>query len=100
MQGLLLDRFFSVSDTEHPFNPGDILEGRLRLVREIAQGGMGVVFIRSEARTPHRAHVLKVGFANRLPPEVRHATESRIRTSVKCLKSIRPRQGTEALSIY
>lgn len=42
----------------------------------------------------------KVGFANRLPPEVRHATESRIQTYVKCLKSIRPRQGTEALSIY
>jgi len=61
MQGLLLDRFFSVSDTEHPFIPGDILEGRLRIVREIAQGGMGVVFIRSEARTPHRAHVLKGG---------------------------------------
>ena len=29
---------------EHPFEPGDLLDGRFRIVREVAQGGMGIVY--------------------------------------------------------
>jgi eukaryotic-like serine/threonine-protein kinase len=77
MQGFLLDPLFSVSDVEHPFHPGDILEGRFRIVREIAQGGMGVVYEAYDQKLERRIALKcsKAGFANRLSPEVRHATE-------------------------
>src|SRR5215469_1964959 len=42
MQGFLLDPYFSVHSMEHPFEPGELLDDRFRIVREVAQGGMGV----------------------------------------------------------
>ena len=77
MRGFLLDPLFSVHGMEHPFEPGELLEGRFRIVREVAQGGMGVVYEAMDEKLERRV-ALKCalpGFDNRLPPEARLATQ-------------------------
>ena len=48
MDGFLLDPLYSPlysrSDPEPVFAPGQLLIGRFRIVREVAQGGMGIVW--------------------------------------------------------
>ena len=44
MNGFLLQSVVSRPLVEHPFKPGELVEGRFRIVREVAQGGMGVVY--------------------------------------------------------
>ena len=77
MNGFLLEPLYSVRAMEHPFEPGELLEQRFRIVREVAQGGMGVVYEAVDERLKRRIALkcAKAGFGNRLPPEVRHATE-------------------------
>src|ERR1700720_4257519 len=43
MHGFLLDPLYPPPLNEHPFKPGELLDGRFRVLREVAQGGMGVV---------------------------------------------------------
>ncbi|MEO8052167.1 MAG: serine/threonine-protein kinase, partial [Acidobacteriota bacterium] len=77
MQGFLLEPLYSPPLTEHPFEPGELLDGRFRILREIAQGGMGVVYEAMDERLERRIAIkcAKTGFRKRLPPEVRHARE-------------------------
>ena len=77
MNGFLekpLARPFAV---EHPFAAGEVLEGRFRIVREVAQGGMGIVYEAWDEKLDRRIAIkcAKTGFRKRLPPEVRHARE-------------------------
>ena len=77
MGGFLLDPLYPLALYEHPFEPGDLLDGRFRIVREVAQGGMGIVYEATDEKL-HRRIALKcakAGFRKRLPPEVRLATE-------------------------
>jgi tetratricopeptide (TPR) repeat protein len=77
MHGFLLEPLLSAAEPEHPFEPGELLEGRFRIVREVAQGGMGVVYEAVDGKLERRIAVkcAKAGFGKRLPPEVRHASE-------------------------
>ena len=77
MQGFLLEPLYSPPLNEHPFEPGELLDGRFRIIREIAQGGMGVVYEAMDERLDRRIAIkcAKTGFRKRLPPEVRHARE-------------------------
>ena len=77
MDGFLLDPLFPALATEHPFEPGDLLDGRFRIVREVAQGGMGIVYEAIDEKLQRRIALkcAKTGFRKRLPPEVRNATE-------------------------
>lgn len=77
MQGFLLEPLYPPPLNEHPFEPGQLLEGRFRILREVAQGGMGVVYEALDERLERRIAVkcAKTGFRKRLPPEVRNARE-------------------------
>lgn len=57
------------------FEPGQLVSGRFRVVREIAQGGMAVVYeVRDEKLDERRAlKCAKPGYARHLPPEARHS---------------------------
>src|ERR1044071_2660396 len=76
MSGFLLDPLFPPLSSEHPFEPGELLDGRFRIVREVAQGGMGIVYEATDEKLDRRVALkcAKAGFHNRLPPEVRNAT--------------------------
>ncbi|HEV2198257.1 MAG TPA: protein kinase [Bryobacteraceae bacterium] len=78
MQGFLLDPLYPPPPlNEHPFEPGELLDGRFRILREVAQGGMGVVYEAIDERLERRIAIkcAKTGYRRRLPPEVRNARE-------------------------
>jgi Flp pilus assembly protein TadD/TolB-like protein len=77
MNGFLLDPLYPQAQCEHPFEPGELLDGRFRIVREVAQGGMGIVYEAMDEKLDRRIALkcAKVGFRKRLPPEVRNASE-------------------------
>ncbi len=77
MDGFLLNPLYSPPRTEHSFQPGQVLDGRFRIVREVAQGGMGVVYEAVDEKLDRRIAIkcAKSGFHKRLPPEVRHASD-------------------------
>jgi eukaryotic-like serine/threonine-protein kinase len=77
MNGFLLEPVYSRLDGEHPFAPGALLDSRFRVIREVAQGGMGVVYEAVDQKLERRIALkcAKRGFGKRLPPEVRNASE-------------------------
>src|SRR5262245_59533213 len=76
MNGFLLEPLCSVL-SERRFEPGELLDGRFRILSEVAQGGMGVVYEAIDEKLDRRIAIksAKAHFRNRLPPEVRHARE-------------------------
>ena len=77
MHGFLLEPLYPPAIFEHPFEPGELLDGRFRIVREVAQGGMGIVYEAMDEKLERRIALkcAKIGFRKRLPPEVRNASE-------------------------
>jgi len=62
---------------QRPFEPGDLLQDRFRITREVAEGGMGIVYEAQDEKL-HRRVALKCGkarFRKRLPPEVLNASK-------------------------
>jgi tetratricopeptide (TPR) repeat protein len=76
MQDFLVEPLYPAL-REHRFKPRDLLLDRFRIVREVAQGGMGIVYEARDERLGRRIALkcAKSGFRKRLPPEVRHASE-------------------------
>lgn len=60
-----------------PFHPDEVLLDRFRVLREVAYGGMGVVYEAFDEKLDRRIAIkcARTGFAIRLTPEVRHASE-------------------------
>lgn len=77
MGRFLLDPLFPPPLEESHFEPGELLENRFRILREVAQGGMGIVYEALDEKLDRRIAIkcAKSGFSKRLPPEVRHASE-------------------------
>lgn len=77
MAGFLAEPMVPRPESGAPLKPGDLLEGRFRVLREVAAGGMGVVYEAQDEKLDRRIAIKCAlpGFGNRLPPEVRHASE-------------------------
>ncbi len=77
MQRFLLDPLQPPPASKLPFQPGQILINRFRIVREVAQGGMGIVWEAIDQKLDRRVALkcAKAGFGTHLPPEVRNARE-------------------------
>ena len=77
MDGFLLDALIQQEHEEHRFLPGELLEGRFRIVREVAQGGMGVVYEALDERLDRRIALkcARLGHRQQLTPEARNASE-------------------------
>ena len=62
---------------EQPFETGQRLDNRFRIVRELARGGMGIVYEAMDEKLDRRIAIkcARRGFRKRLPPEVRNARE-------------------------
>lgn len=60
-----------------PFQAGEHVADRFRIIRRVAEGGMGIVYEAVDERLQRRIAIkcAKAGFGDRLPPEVRHASE-------------------------
>jgi serine/threonine protein kinase len=60
-----------------PFQAGEMVDRRFRIVREVAQGGMGVVYEAVDEKLGRRVAIksAKSGFRQRLSPEGRNARE-------------------------
>jgi tetratricopeptide (TPR) repeat protein/TolB-like protein len=77
MNGFLLDPLCPSLIREHTFEPGELVDSRFRVIREVARGGMGVVYEVFDEKLERRVAIkcAKAGFNRRLPPEVRNARE-------------------------
>lgn len=77
MDGFLLDPLVSTESPRLPFQPGELLDARFRIVRDVAEGGMGVVYEALDEKLGRRIAIKcgKPAFCRRLPAEVLNATE-------------------------
>ncbi len=77
MHGFLQEPLQHSRPEKPPFQPGEILLHRFRVVRQIAQGGMGVVWEAIDQKLDRRVALKsgRSGHGKQLPPEVRNARE-------------------------
>jgi Flp pilus assembly protein TadD len=78
MKGFLLEPLYTPPTLpEYRFQPDELLDGRFRIVREVAKGGMGVVYEAVDEKLSRRIALksARAGYHQRLPPEVRHASD-------------------------
>lgn len=77
MAGFLLEPLLPRFETERPFRPEQLLAGRFRVVREIGEGGMGIVYEAFDNKLSRTIAIkcAKPGFQRHLPPEARNATD-------------------------
>src|ERR1700693_3795689 len=77
MRGFLMEPLYAAAEDETPFQPGELLDSRFRIAREVARGGMGIVYEAFDEKLDRRIALkcARSGFRKRLPPEVRHASE-------------------------
>jgi serine/threonine protein kinase/Flp pilus assembly protein TadD len=63
---------------DRPFQPGDLVTGRYEIIREVGDGGMGVVYEANDLKLEHRVAIKcpKLGY-ERLSPEARNALKVR-----------------------
>jgi hypothetical protein len=64
-------------EADERLRAGDLLAGRFRILREVGEGGMAVVYEAQDAKLERRVAVKwpKFDFRKRVPPEVRHARQ-------------------------
>ncbi len=75
MGGFLTEPVIERLDLQPPFQAGQLAAGRFRIVREIGEGGMGIVYEAIDEKLDLRRAIkcAKAGFRSRLPAEARKA---------------------------
>jgi hypothetical protein len=70
---------------DRPFQPGEIVSNRFEIVREVGEGGMGIVYEAFDRKRTHRIAIksAKPGFRSFLSPELENAI--RVRHANICL---------------
>ncbi len=79
MGGFLLKPWMSLQELERPFHPGQVVNRRFEIIREIGQGGMGVVYEAFDRKRGQRIAIksAKLGFRRLLSPELESALKVR-----------------------
>ncbi|MEA2463771.1 MAG: eukaryotic-like serine/threonine-protein kinase, partial [Acidobacteriota bacterium] len=79
MGGFLLKPWMSLQELERPFRPGQVVNHRFDIIREIGQGGMGVVYEAFDRKRGRRIAIksAKLGFRRLLSPELESALKVR-----------------------
>ena len=74
LRGSVLD---ALELAERPFETGELVAGRFRILNEVGRGGMGVVYEAFDEKLNLRVAIkcAQSGYDNRLPPETRAARE-------------------------
>ena len=75
MGDFLLEPLIPPDDPDARFEAGELIADRFLIVREVGEGGMGIVYEAIDTRLEQRCALkcAKAGFALRLPPEARSA---------------------------
>src|SRR5271167_895429 len=79
MGSFLLEPLIDFAQLARPFEPGQIVSERFEIIREIGEGGMGVVYEAYDQKRHHRIAIkaAKPGFQRLLSPELEGALKVR-----------------------
>lgn len=85
MGGFLQRPWLSLQELERPFQPGQVVNERFEIVRELGHGGMGIVYEAFDRKRGQRIAIksAKLGFRRLLSPELESAL--RVRHPNVCL---------------
>src|SRR5437763_14522066 len=79
MGNFLLEPLLVFKDLERPFHPGEVISERFEIVREMGEGGMGVLYEAHDRKRNQRIAIksAKTGFRRLLTPELQSALQVR-----------------------
>jgi eukaryotic-like serine/threonine-protein kinase len=79
MGSFLLKPLFDLTQIARPFEPGQIISDRFEIIREVGEGGMGIVYEAFDRRRNKRIAIkaAKPGFQRLLSPELEGALQVR-----------------------
>src|SRR5205823_4181054 len=79
MGNFLLEPLLIFKDFEKPFHPGEVISERFEIVREMGEGGMGVVYEAHDRKRNQSIAIksAKTGFRRLLTPELQSALQVR-----------------------